>query len=169
MKNTRNFPTKVKSLTQTAMFAAIIFVATAFLPRLALGAGGYLHIGDAFIYLSACFLPLPYAIAAAAIGGSLADLLSGYAIWVPFTFIIKALLVIAFTNKTPTLLSKRNLWACVIALPITTFGYYFAGAVIAGNFVSPKIDLLPNFIQAAGSAIIFAAIAAAFDRIKPKS
>lgn len=159
---------KIKHLTFSALFAALIFIATAYLPRFSLGSSGYIHIGDAFIYIAASFLPLPYTIIAAAIGGSLADLLTGYAIWAPFTFVIKALLVVSFTNKKPTLLGKRNLIACIVALPITTFGYYFAEAAIAANFATPLASLIPNFIQAAGSAVIYILVALALDKAKIK-
>ncbi|MDD2269042.1 MAG: TIGR04002 family protein [Eubacteriales bacterium] len=159
---------KIKHLTLSALFAALIFIATAYLPRFSLGSSGYIHIGDAFIYIAASFLPLPYAIIAAAIGGSLADILTGYAIWAPFTFVIKALLVISFTNKKPTLLGKRNLIACIVALPITTFGYYFAQAAIEANFVTPLANLIPNLVQAVCSAVIYIAVALALDKAKIK-
>ena len=159
---------KIKLLTFSALFAALIFVATAYLPRINLGSGGYIHIGDAFIYIAACFLPLPYAIAAAAIGGSLADLLTGYAIWAPFTFVIKAMLTVSFTNKKSSLINRRNLLACIVALPITTFGYYLAEAAIYTNFLTPLGSLIPNLVQAVGSAVIYIAIAIALDKAKVK-
>ena len=64
-------------LTSAAMFAAMITLTTAYLFHIPIGAnGGYIHFGDAFIYLAASLLPMPYACAAAAIGGGLADFLS---------------------------------------------------------------------------------------------
>ena len=54
--------------------------------------GGYIHFGDAIIYLTATLLPAPYAIAAAAIGGGLADLLTA-PMWILPTIIIKMLIV----------------------------------------------------------------------------
>ena len=70
-----------------SFFAALIFIATAFLPRIPT-ALGYVHLGDAFVLIAAALLPAPYAIASAAIGGALADLLTGYVVWLPATFII---------------------------------------------------------------------------------
>ena len=46
--------------------------------------GGYIHLGDALIYLAAVLLPAPYAMAAGAIGGGLADLLTA-PVWAPAT------------------------------------------------------------------------------------
>ena len=67
-----------KLLTASAMFAAMITLTTAYLFHIPVGVnGGYIHFGDAFIYLAAGLLPMPYACAAAAIGGGLADFVSG--------------------------------------------------------------------------------------------
>lgn len=74
-----------------ALFAAIITVVTAYVLRIPTG-NGYIHLGDSFIFLAASLLPLPYAIAAAAVGAGLADALTA-PIWVIATVIIKSLIV----------------------------------------------------------------------------
>ena len=64
-----NTQTAVKSKTNkllllvlSALFAAMITVMTAFLFHIPIGVnGGYLHFGDALIYLAASMLPTPYA------------------------------------------------------------------------------------------------------------
>ena len=60
----------------TALFAAAITVMTAYMLHIPIPTGGYIHLGDALIYLAACLLPAPYAAAAAAIGAGMADLLT---------------------------------------------------------------------------------------------
>ena len=53
---------KMKNLTLSAMFAAVIMLMILYLFHIPVGSsGGYVHFGDAFIYLAACFLPMPYA------------------------------------------------------------------------------------------------------------
>ena len=67
----------------TGIFAAMITVMTAYICHIPYGAnGGYIHFGDTLIYLAAVFLPRPYAFAAAAIGGGMADLLTA-PMWMP--------------------------------------------------------------------------------------
>ena len=66
----------LRLLTTTALFAAAITVMTAYMLHIPLPTGGYIHLGDALIYLAACLLPVPYAAAAAAVGAGLADLLT---------------------------------------------------------------------------------------------
>ena len=67
----------VKRITATAVMAALTTLMTAYIFHIPVGVnGGYVHLGDTMIYLAAAFLPLPYACAAGAIGGGLADLLT---------------------------------------------------------------------------------------------
>ena len=83
-------------ISHTAIFTAIILLST-MLIKFSTGLGeGYIHFGDCFIYLSACVLPFPYCLVAGALGGALADILSGYAIWSIPTMIIKMLNALPF-------------------------------------------------------------------------
>ncbi len=89
---------KLILLVLSALFAAMITVMTAFLFHIPIGVnGGYLHFGDALIYLAASMLPAPYACTAAAVGAGLADIVSGAPIWAPFTLVIKACIALLFT------------------------------------------------------------------------
>ena len=91
---------RIRLLTSTAIFAAMITVMTAYICHVPVGAnGGYIHFGDSLIYIAATLLPTPYALAAAAIGGGMADLLTS-PMWAPATIIIKMIITIPFTNKT---------------------------------------------------------------------
>lgn len=102
-----NTQTAVKSKTNkllllvlSALFAAMITVMTAFLFHIPIGVnGGYLHFGDALIYLAASMLPTPYACIAAAVGAGLADIVSGAPIWAPFTLVIKACIALLLPLK----------------------------------------------------------------------
>ena len=74
---------KIKYITATGMMAALITIMTAYICHIPVGTnGGYVHFGDSLIYLAAVLLPRPYAFAAAAIGGGIADLLTA-PMWAP--------------------------------------------------------------------------------------
>lgn len=150
-----------------AMFAALVTGLT-FFPKIPIPGGGYVHLGDAMIYLAASFLPFPYAIAAAAIGGGLADLLSGYAAYAPFTILVKALLTITFTYKNEKILSKRNFIAPLAGLIITP-GIYFATDWILYGIGAATPGIIWNVCQAAASMIVFYIVAAAFDKMQLKN
>ena len=64
-----NQQTHLRQLVLTALFASAITVMTAYILHIPIPTGGYIHLGDALIYLAACLLPAPYAAAAAAQGG----------------------------------------------------------------------------------------------------
>lgn len=76
-----------------ALFAAIITVVTAYVLRIPTG-NGYIHLGDSFIFLAASLLPLPYAIAAAAVGAGLADRIL-FGAWGAFAAVIPNVIQVA--------------------------------------------------------------------------
>lgn len=153
-----------------AMFAAMVAVMTAFV-QIKTPTGGYVHLGDSMIYLAASFLPLPYAVAAAAVGGGIADLLV-YPETIIYTVIIKAVNAVFFSAKDDKLLTKRNALMTIPSGLVTIVGYSLSKLIrmlLAGDsFHSALINALwkmpENAIQAAASALIFILIAAAFDK-----
>ena len=123
----------VRLLTSTAIFAAMITVMTAYICHVPVGTNGcYIHFGDSLIYLATTLLPTPYALAAAAIGGGMADLLTA-PMWAPATIIIKMIISIPITTKTETSINIRNLAATVIAFLLSGTGYYIAAAILFGT------------------------------------
>lgn len=161
---------RVKSITITGMLAALIFLATWALHVPAGLNGGYVHFGDALVYIAAALLPTPLAMAASAIGAGLSDLLSpGAAVWALPTVIIKSLCCLPFISGGEKLLNKRNILATLFAGLITIAGYFAATVVISGSVATAAVEIPLSAIQAAGSAACFVAIAAALDRTKLKS
>ncbi len=66
-KQKTNVSSKTRLLVSAALFAAIICITIAYFLHIPIGGnGGFVHIGDAFIYLAAVLLPTPYAAFAAA-------------------------------------------------------------------------------------------------------
>lgn len=160
---------KMKNLTLSAMFAAVIMLMILYLFHIPVGSnGGYIHFGDAFIYLAGCFLPMPYACAASAIGGGLADIMSGSAIWAIPTMIIKPLTVIWFTSKEDKLFNKRNIVAVILAGVVSIVGYYLAQVILTGNWVASLLGIWGNIVQAIGSGVIFLIMAVAIDKVSLK-
>lgn len=155
---------KTKKIVTTGIFAAMIAVMTAYICHIPYGAnGGYIHFGDTLIYLAAVFLPKPYAFAAAAIGGGLADLLTA-PMWMPATVIIKMLIVLPFSEKNNKLLGARNMMAPVISGVISAAGYYVAEAILFGSFAAPMASIAGSLIQSGGSAVLFYAAAVILER-----
>lgn len=157
---------KLLKVITSAVFASLITGLT-FFPKVPIPGGGYIHLGDTVIYLAASFLPLPYAMTAAAIGGGLADLLAGYAAYAPFTLVAKALLTIAFTHKSKKILSKRNYIAPLAGIFVTSAVYFIADWVLYG-IAGAVSGTIWNITQAVASMILYYIIATAFDKMQLK-
>ena len=157
-----------------AMFAAMVAVMTAFV-QIKTPTGGYVHLGDSMIYLAACFLPMPYAVAAAAVGGGIADLLV-YPETIIYTVIIKALNALFFSAKGEKLLNKRNALMTIPSGLVTVVGYsisklirqLLAGDSLQSAIVTALWKAPENSIQAVASAAIFFIVAAALDKAQIK-
>ena len=74
----------------TALFAALICVATMLIQIPIPATGGYANLGDGIILICTFLLPPAYAVTAAGLGSALADILAGYVSYAPATLIIKA-------------------------------------------------------------------------------
>ncbi|CZR95652.1 MULTISPECIES: TIGR04002 family protein [unclassified Clostridioides] len=157
---------KTTYIVTSALFASIICLTIAYILHIPVGGNnGYVHIGDAFIYLAATILPTNYAIAASAIGAGLADLSTGAAIWVIPTIIIKPILVLFFTSKSDKIINKRNIIASIIAGIVGLVLYMFAEGIIIGSFTSAFIMSLLGLLQPIGSFIVFIILGIALDKL----
>lgn len=160
-------------ITNTGIFATIILLST-MLIKFSTGLGeGYIHLGDCFIYLSACILPFPYCLVASAIGGALADVLGGYAVWAIPTAIIKILIALPFMlicrmNKTPKILNIKVALMTIVSGVISMLGYFVAECILY-SVASATLSIIGNTIQAVASGILFIIIASALDKMNFKS
>lgn len=142
----------IKRLVATALGAAIICIFTV-LFQFKNPVSGYIHPGDSFIYLFACILPMPYSLLAGAIGASLADIISGYAVYALPTFIIKAVMAVAFTNKQSNL-SVRNILAAVWGT-IALVGGYFVAEIVLYNIEGALGNIVPSLVQGVSNFALF--------------
>lgn len=163
-----------RNVVLAGVLAAMVCMATTFL-HIPIVGGGYVHMGDTIIYLAASLLPTPYAVAAAAVGAGLADVLVA-PMWVPFTVVIKVVMVLAFTAKNERFFCRRNALAPVVAGAVGVVGYYIAEAAIlwlsGGEFATVCVAALAavplNALQEVAGGIAFLLLAAAMDRLKIK-
>lgn len=146
MKNT-------KTIVTTSMFAALICVLTMF-PKMPLPyMYGYIHLGDSIIIAAAFFIGI-YCVPAAAIGSCLADVFSGYFIYAPVTFALKALM--AFTafviiKKKPDLIGF--VLSAFAAELIMTAGYFVFEYFLYG-IVASFGNIGFNLVQGGASIVL---------------
>ena len=156
----------LRKLVLAATFSAIIFLGT-FLIKFPIP-NGYIHVGDGFIYIAAALLPLPHAMAAAALAGLLADLISGFAAYAPFTALVKltmALLAAVCTRRSAYVIALRehkepqgSRLPCVIASVLggiaNVVGYFATDCILYG--LPAAISTLPmNLVQSAFGVVVF--------------
>ena len=147
---------KIKKMIYASVFAAMIFVATAFLQIS--GPTGYVHVGDGLIYYAACLLPFPYSAIAGALGAGLADLYLGYAIWIIPTFIIKFCMSLFFTSKSDKILCFRNYIALAVGGFVNIAGYFISACIIY-DWKIALTDIPGNIIQSVIAAAVFILLA----------
>lgn len=86
---------KTQKLVITALMICLIVLGTIMFRIPVPMTKGYIHLGDAMIYLAVLLLGRKHGSAAACLGSALGDIIGGYAFWAPFTLIIK--FAMAFT------------------------------------------------------------------------
>lgn len=162
MKNNKLF-----KMVATALFTAMIFVLTRFVSVPV--ATGYVHFGDALVYLVASVMGGPWGFFAAAVGEALADVAAGWIAYAPATLIVKALIALPFAlvwKKSDKVLTPLNALLTIPAGVITVAGYFVADMIIDKSYAF--VNIPGNVIQAVGSAVVFFVLAAAFDAAKLK-
>lgn len=156
--------TQIRLLCTTAIFASLITIMTAYVCHFPVPiAGGYIHFGDSLIYIAAAVLPRPYAFAAAAIGGGMADLLTA-PMWTLPTVFIKMLITLPFTNKEKRIITPRNMVAPIFAYLISGTGYFLANNLLFGAGVAFFTSFMASAIQSFGSAAAFIAFGSILDK-----
>ena len=131
-------------LIMSALFAAAIAVMTAYLLHIPIPTGGYIHVGDALIYLAACLLPAP--------------------MWVVPTLVIKAVVALLFTSRSPRLLCPRNLAAAAGTCLLSPAAYGLAACLLMGSVHAFWPQFLGTLVQGVGSGVLFVVLGLALER-----
>lgn len=139
----------VHRLALSALFTALIFVATYFI-AIPMPAVGFVNLGDAFVLIASLVLG-PVGAICAGVGSALADLMLGYAIYAPATFVIKSSMAIAcyFIYKGFNKFSSRFvslIVSTIVAEIIMILGYFVFEWILYG-FATSALNILFNAIQ----------------------
>lgn len=147
----------LKSMIVTAIFITLTYLFTAFVNiRLPIGGnGGLIHLGNVPLFIAAIVFGKKTGAMAGSIGMALFDLLSGWTLWAPFTFVI----VGCMGYITGKITEKHhgffwNLVAMISAMGIKVVGYYLAEVIIYGNWIAPVFSIPGNIVQVGTATII---------------
>ena len=117
-------------LALTGLFAALGCVGTMVL-QVPSPTGGYMNLGDAVVILGAWLLGPVYGAVAGGVGPAMADLLSGYAIYVPATLAIKAVMALTAAGLYRGL-KQKGLLLCALAAEVPmVLGYWLFDGLLA--------------------------------------
>lgn len=144
-----NKASTTKKLVYAAVLSAMVCVATMVL-KIPLPAHGYFNLGDGAVLLSGALLGPLWGPMSAGVGSALSDLLSGYALYAPVTFVIKALMAALF-SLLETALAKRPLMARIVggaaAELVMILGYLLFESVLY-RFEAALAGVGANAVQA---------------------
>lgn len=154
---------RIYFITITAIFIALTYVFTAFINvRLPIAAnGGLIHLGNVPLFIGAIIFGRKTGAIAGGVGMALFDLLSGWTLWAPFTFVIVSLMGWVVGKMTEKESHQRYLWyvlAIVVACLVKAGGYYVAEGIIYGNWIAPISSIPGNLVQICVAAIIVLAV-----------
>ncbi|MGN1185026.1 MAG: ECF transporter S component [Oliverpabstia sp.] len=147
----------VTDIAITGVCIALTLVATAFINiRLPIAAnGGLVHLGNVPLFLAAIIYGKKTGAFAGAFGMGLFDLLSGWTLWAPFTFVIVGLMGYTVGKITENRVGFRwNVLAIAAACVIKVVGYYIAEGIIYSNWVAPALSIPGNLVQIGVAAVI---------------
>ena len=158
---------KTNMVVRTAMMMSMIMMMTIAFRVPIPATQGYIHLGDAMIFLAVVMLGWKYGAVAAGLGSALADLLGGYAIYAPITLIVKFIMAAAVGLFIQKALKKdmgdhamavMELLGMFIGGGLMVLGYYLAESFMYGSFIIPLASVTMNVLQFVVGAIIATAL-----------
>lgn len=169
---------KTTKVILTGLMMAMIVVATILIIIPVPFGNGYIHLGDAIIFLSVLVLGWKYGAVAAGFGSALADILVGYAIWAPWTLFVKGamaavmgLFILGALHKKGRNILGVSIYyfiGMILAGCIMAAGYYVAEGVIYGNFIVAALGIPWNIVQFGTGSVLAVLLAAALYKTPAK-
>lgn len=170
-KNTQGVNTK--DLVTTALLIALVFVATKFINfTLPISIkGGLVHAGNTMLFLAAILFGKRKGALAGAFGMGLFDLLSPWAVWAPFTFVVRGLMGyiighIAWMNDKQGNSTCLNITGIVVGGLWMMIGYYLSEVILYGNWIAPTTSFAGNLLQIVFGALVSIPLATAIKKTK---
>ena len=150
MENKININHKTKSLVSSSMLIALVLVATYihFPSPFSLNSGGLIHLGNIMLFVAAIVFGKYQGAVAGAFGMGLFDLLSGYGVWAPFTFVIRGVMgfIIGYFAHGKDRNGNNLVWnivGLVIASVWMVLGYFVTNIILYNN-VPAAISSIPG-------------------------
>ncbi|MEG0291599.1 MAG: ECF transporter S component [Anaerovoracaceae bacterium] len=173
-----NNKTTTYNLVLTALMMSLVMVMTYIIRIPVPATQGYIHLGDCMIFFSVLLLGWKWGAVAAGVGSAMADLIAGYAHYVPITFVVKGLMAIAMgicidkavkSGFTGGKLRAMETLGMAIAGIVMCAGYYTAESLMYGSWITPLGSIPMNMIQFGVGIVLATALATALYKTPAKS
>ena len=156
-----------RTIATAGVMLAFVFVMT-WVPKVPIGPGGYVHLGDAAIYAAAFLFGPVVGVFAAAFGTMFSDLAAGYGAWAPGTFVIHGLqgLVAALIAWRRGL--RSMVMAAVVGGAIVVVGYFlYQWLILQSGIGAAWTSVWPNTFQVVAGAVLGIPLVLAVQRAYP--
>ena len=169
---------KTNTIVMTAMMICLVLLTT-YIFKIPTPFQGYVHLGDTMIFLSVLIIGKKNGAVAAAFGSALSDVMGGYMIYAPWTFVIKGLMAFVMGAFIEAMIRRNahraeghhvakiagvplmEIIGMFIAGLVMVFGYGIADAVIAGNVMTGILSMPANCGQFIAGMVIASILSAA--------
>jgi len=177
MNRGNSYSPKVNSKTQdlviTSLLISLVFISTRFINlRLPISInGGLIHLGNMMLFISAIIFGKNKGAIAGAFGMSIFDILSGWAAWAPFTFVVRGVMgyivgYFAFMGGSDGNSVIRNFLGILVGGIWMIAGYYATEVILYGNLLAPLTSIPGNVIQIVAGAVTALPISAVLKKTK---
>lgn len=166
---------RTRDLTLLAMLIALTTVATLIIRIPVPATQGYLNLGDSMVYISALLFGPVAGLLAGGIGSALADWISGYGQFAPYTLVIKGIEGLLVGLIAWGLLRRRpgansaGVGAAVLAVLVggaeMVAGYYSVETFIMGK--AGVAEVPGNIVQVVGGLIVAIPVVLALRNVAP--
>ena len=143
---------KTQRLVMTALMMTLVLLGTAIFRIPVPMTQGYVHLGDAMVFIGVMMLGRKNGTVAAGLGSAMADILGGFAVWAPWTLFIKA--AMAFTAGSfieRSYSGHRHAAGFITGMTLGGMlmcaGYYIAEGVMYGNWAAAALGIPWNIGQ----------------------
>lgn len=151
-----------KTITKLSILVAITVLMTTIISIPIVGGNGYVNLGDMVIFVTAMLLNRKSAFIVGGLGSFLADMILGYGIYAPASFIIKGLEGFLAGSLLKSAIGKKYpLFATLVAGIWMAFGYYLFESILygaKGALASIPANLIQGVLGAVVSVVVYEAL-----------
>ena len=170
----------IYNMVMTALILGLIMLSTAVFKIPVPLTQGYVHLGDTMIFLGVLVLGRKNGCIAAGIGSALADVMAGYAMYAPWTLVVKGLMAFVMATFIDAVAKKEKNSLKIAGLPVAEVigmflggvimvaGYFAADGFLAGNMAAGVLGVPANIGQFIVGMVLASALAAALYKTPAK-